>query len=191
MSLSMNDLPESLEASVDGGALRLHITPAGLRSADESVGFVLLPMLMVLVVVSVTYLLSVMGLALSGHDPALRIGAWRPGFIGLGVLTWLGATLWYRRQMRQRPTDPVELTLASDGVTLREADGSVRWQAAMSEVARAEVRTRPERRLVLVLRKTEETGETRETREAPLTGLDADAMGWLAAAVNQAIGRLH
>jgi len=178
----MTDLPESLAGSVDGDGLALSITPAGSRSADEAVGFVLLPVLMVLVAVSVAYLLAVVGLALSGHDPALTIDGWRPGFIGLGVATWIGATVWYRSRMGEKSMAPVVLAVSPGRVSLTETGGEERWAIAMDAVARAEVRTRPERRLCLIPR-------AGEALEAPLSGLDAEAMGWLAAWINREIGR--
>ncbi len=170
---------EGFAVRAEGPALTCALTPADKHSADEAVGLVLLPVLMVLVVVSVGYLLAVVVLALAGRDPALALADARPVFVGLGGLTWVGATAWFKLRGGAPTASTLSVALTPGAVALRgEGEG---WDVPLAALERAEVRTRSGLEVLLLLRDGEE-------RQIPMLGIGEEAAGWLAAELNQRVG---
>ena len=169
----MTPPPPGVELRDEGGGQIFVVQPLRSRSADEAVGFVLLPILQCLVAVAMAYLLTSMGIAVAGHDPAFHMHRLQPALVGLGALTWLGSMVWYRWFRAAAEVQTLELSVADGRVRLAETGGRERWEFLLADLDRVEVLEPPDIGLHLEVRGAED-------RDLPMAGSGEEAAAWLA-----------
>jgi hypothetical protein len=129
--------PEELDVHEEDEYLVARILPGRSRSADEAVGFFLLPVLVASTVIASLYVVVYLGIALAGTDPAIALVGWQSAWAWGTGLVWLGTTL---AMWRSAPgvMRTAELKLDSDSVTLVE-DGGVGFYALFRDLRGAAV----------------------------------------------------
>ncbi len=113
------------------------LLPGRSRSADEAVGFFLLPILVASTVIATLYLVVYLAIALAGTDPAIALVGWQSAWAWGTGLVWLVATM---AMWRSAPgvMRTAELKLDSDSVTLVE-EGGVGFYALFRDLRGAAV----------------------------------------------------
>jgi len=133
----MSTAPPELAVHEEQGFLVCTLSPGRSRSADDAVGFFLLPILIGSTVAATSYLVLYLGIAWMGDDPAIVLVPWQGAFGWLGGLAWFisSLVLW-----RSAPgvSRTAELKLDTDSVTLIEY-GGVGFYALLRELRGAAV----------------------------------------------------
>lgn len=129
--------PEELSVHEEEGFLVCSLRPGRSRTADEAVGFFLLPVLMASTVSASVYVAVYLGVALAGSDPAIGLIGWQRAFLWLGGIVWAvsTATMW-----RSAPgvARHASLKLDTDSLTLIE-DGGIGFYTLLRDLRGAAV----------------------------------------------------
>ena len=172
----MSPPPPGVEVRDAAGGRVYVVQPLRSRSADEAVGFVLLPILQGLVAMALAYLVVAMGIAVTGHDPAFQMHRLQPGLIGLGAITWAGSLIWYRWFRAKTEVQTLELSVGGGRVRLADPGGRERWEFLLADLDRVAPMPPPEVGLHLEVRGAED-------RDLPMAGSGRGAAEWLAEAL--------
>ncbi|MEZ4317137.1 MAG: hypothetical protein R3F61_06525 [Myxococcota bacterium] len=133
----MTASPEELSVHEEEGLVVCTLRPGRSRTADEAVGFFLLPVLVASTLVAIAYVVTYLSIAMSGTDPAIALVGWQTAFFWLAGLIWLAssAAMW-----RSAPgiARHAELKLDGDSITLVE-NGGVGFYALLRDLRGASV----------------------------------------------------
>lgn len=132
------DATEELAVEADGPRMVCTLKPGRSRTADEAVGFVLLPVLVASVLATLAYVLVYVSVAVLGSDPAIALVPWRSAFFGLAAVAWLAASVWQWTQVPHGGSQRTELRMDVDSITLL-AQGAVGFYVLLRDIRDAAV----------------------------------------------------
>lgn len=132
------DVSRELSVVEDGPRMVCVVRPGRSRTADEAVGFVLLPILVASVTATTAYVLVYLAVAVSGSDPAIALVPWRSAFLAFAGVCWLASSAWQWTQVPHGGGLRHELKVDADSVTLL-AGGGVGFYVLLQEIRDAAV----------------------------------------------------